>query len=172
MQIIPLTKGKVALVDDEDYERMILHKWHAHRSGSAYYARTNLRIENVWRTVYMHRLLLGISDDPAIQADHRNHNTLDNRRLNLRIASRAQNQQNRRSLRVTASGFKGVYMTNKRKPFQARITVNGKRRSVGYFMTALEAARAYDAKAIELCGEYACLNFPDDATKAINSGGC
>ena len=101
----------------------------------------------------MHRQILGCQADQQI--DHRNHNTLDNRRSNLRLATPSQNAINRRK----AKGYKGV--SRVRDKWRATIgSVRKKeRRHLGYFPSAERAAKAYDAAAIEMYGEFALLNF-------------
>jgi hypothetical protein len=99
---------------------------------------------------------------PSSQIDHRDHDTLNNKWINLRLATYSQNQMNRKSTK-TASKYKGVYFYQQngwkfKKPWVAQIN----HKHIGVFATAEEAARAYDAKAIELYGEFSYLNFPTE----------
>jgi hypothetical protein len=110
------------------------------------------------KEVKMHRLIMGISD-PNIQVDHINGNTLDNRKINLRESNNATNHMNQSVRSDNKSGFKGV--SKRKNKWMARIGKNGKI-NLGTFNTPEEAAKAYDAKAKELFGEYAKLNFPDE----------
>ena len=105
----------------------------------------------------MHRLILGCG--PGEEVDHRNGNGLDNRRGNLRPATHALNQANVRRVRAK-SGFKGVsrWVRPSPRPWRAHITVKGRMKFLGAFATPEEAARAYDAAARELFGEFACTN--------------
>jgi hypothetical protein len=105
--------------------------------------------------------LLMTGEWPTVQVDHRNHDTLDNSWTNLRLATPSQNGMNKKGKRTSVSGYKGVHLATHpkwhiSKPWVAQI--GGKH--IGNFATAEEAARAYDAAALEAHGEYAYLNFP------------
>ncbi len=155
---IPLSRGLVAVVDDEDYGRLVsIGPWHAHRSGRNFYASRSAWVNGRCRTIRMHNLITG---QPYI--DHVNGNGLDNRRVNLRQATHIQNMRNRRTGSNNTSGFKGVGLHRGR--WQARIWVAGSMKSLGLFATPEMAARAYDAAAVELFGEFARLNLPDRIT--------
>jgi hypothetical protein len=94
--------------------------------------------------------------------DHANGDTLDNRKVNLRICTRADNKRNRGIPSNNTLGYKGVALTKSKKRYMARIgSGRGKHMYLGTYDTIEEAARAYDAKAKELFGEYAYLNFPN-----------
>lgn len=138
---IPLTNGKVALVDSGDYERVVQFKWNARldkRIGT-YYARRHSVQENYKRhTVTMHRFIMGLELGDTRTVDHINHDTLDNRRSNLRIATHAQNCINRKNNRVK-SGCRGVSFCNRDKAWIASITVNQKRIFLGYTRNFEEA---------------------------------
>lgn len=109
--------------------------------------------------VWLHRLVAGASG--RVFVDHINGNTLDNRRENLRLCSNQQNQWNSRRRSDNTTGFKGVCDSRRvANPFAARIKVQGKTRFLGMFPTAISAAKAYDAAAIEAFGEFANVNFP------------
>lgn len=159
---VPLTQGKFALVDDEDFGWICKYKWQY--GGGGYPMRgVNLGNRN-FITVYMHRLIMRAQPDE--QVDHVNSDTLDNRRMNLRIASRTQNRWNtgkrveevRGPTARSSSRFIGVSQRGGR--WEAKIMSNGVRYDLGHFNSEESAARAYDAKAIELRGEFARLNFP------------
>ncbi len=93
--------------------------------------------------------------------DHINHNGLDNRRANLRIVTHKQNGWNRRkTARKSTSRYKGVCWSKRERMWHVQIKKNGKQITIGYFLDEKAAARAYDAKADELFGQYAALNFP------------
>lgn len=147
---IPLGKsGLVALVDDADYHLVSAFVWHAHHSRTGVYARLALG-------PLMHTVLTGW---PLV--DHRNGDGLDNRRSNLRQADSSQNAQNRRGHAIATSQFKGVHWNRQRRKWIAEIGYRGVRTRLGAFVDEVAAARAYDAAAERLFGEYARLNFPE-----------
>lgn len=158
MKTIELTKGQVAMVDDECYERLSAMTWSASPSRGTYYARHTARINQRNVTVRMHRLILNAPEN--MQVDHINGNGLDNRRCNLRLCTQAENMRNKRKRSKNKSGFKGVCWHRKIKKWQAAILGNGERRYLGYFVDPADAARAYDKAATELHGAFALLNFP------------
>lgn len=164
---ITLTNGMKAVVDDEDYERLSRFNWRAQESNNGvwYAYRLSGRDEAGKRhLMMMHRAVLGLAPgDPVV--DHRDHNGLNNRKANLRLASHSQNQQNRRR---KAGKFVGVHWHTQRNRWQARIREGQKTHSLGMFDTAEEAARARDAAAIRLRGEFAVLNFPEYAGRDSN----
>ena len=155
MQKIPLTQGKFALVDDADYEWLSKWKWWArmNRSKRFYAARHRKH-----RAIYMHREIM--KPPKGMQVDHINHDTLDNRRCNLRICTHTQNMQNKKSYKGSSSKYKGVSWDKEHKNYRADITYKGKRIHLGHYTNEKDAARAYDNKAIELFGAFAKLNLP------------
>lgn len=151
---IPLTRGLVTIVDDEDYEWLSQWKWFADTHG---YGIRNSGTRPSRSLVKMHRELLAAPR--GTQVDHINGNRLDNRRENLRLCSNTENQRNLTRLRPgKSSSHKGVSWYKKTQKWRAQITFSQKVILIGYFATELEAARAYDAKAIELFGEFARTN--------------
>lgn len=160
---VSLTKGKFAKVDAADYEWLSRWKWSAHliTSSGAYYARGfDIRSEpGSNKRIYMHRLILGLESGDRREADHWNHDTLDNRRLNLRLASSANNKTNRRA--YGDSGYKGV--RKQRKRWRAEITINSKNHYLGLFITPEEAHAAYCAAATLHYGEFACVEGRNNA---------
>lgn len=159
MKEIPLTQGKVTLVDDADYEWLSRFKWKLlipnKRNHNLYAYRQvckNGKVSNIW----MHREILGTPE--GFDTDHINHDGLDNRRANLRIATIPQNHWNQRHIKKTNSGFKGVHWSKTNKQWIARICLNGKRLFLGGFRDRIEAAKAYNEAAIKFCGGFARLN--------------
>jgi hypothetical protein len=158
---VPLTKGYVALVDADDYERVLSlgrGRWTADvRPHGAVYARKNVRDETgKIRKLYLHTFVTGW---PLV--DHVNGNPLDNRRANLRQASKQQNGQNKRRYSSNKSGYTGVSWNKRNRRWIAAIAPAGRQIHLGCFDSREEAARAYDVAAREYFGEFARLNFPD-----------
>jgi hypothetical protein len=168
---IPLTQGQCAIVDEQDYERLSQHKWHARWNPytRSYYAFRSATVhlppdgKSVKRSIPMHREVLGLESEDRRQVDHHDHNTLNNTKENLRAASRSQNQHNARGHADGSSGYKGVHWHSARNSWVARIYVNGVEQHLGMFDSAEDAARAYDAAASKHHGEFAYLNLPNAA---------
>ena len=155
MKRIPLTQNQFALVDDVDFEELSKHKWYA---SKLHYGGFVAKRHKKGKVLLMSRVIMDAPKDK--QVDHRNHDTLLNCRYNLRLCTNAQNHYNQRS-RGGASKYKGVYFYKPTRKWQGQIKCNYKKQHLGYFDTEIEAAKAYDAKAIELFGEFARLNFGD-----------
>lgn len=149
---ISLTQGYSAIVDDEDYEWLSQHKWAVKDSRGKRYATRALGSRGKQITIWMHRLIMNCPG--GMEIDHINGDSLDNRRDNLRIVTRAQNLRNRKTFKNSKSGFKGVVYN----------PINGKWKVIinfGTYDTAEEAAKAY-VKAIEkLFGVAAKLNISE-----------
>lgn len=166
---VPLTKGQVALVDREDYERIASLSWYAvmDKCTKTFYAIKDVPGSSAYSgRTYMHRMIMG---DPAgILIDHRDPSqTLDNRKSNLREASKQQNQCNQRIRSDNTSGFRGLrYHRGRMKPWNVRVNLNGKSTSHGYYEDKIFAAKVYDRVARELHGEFARLNFPEEPDAA------
>lgn len=144
-RVVPLTQGKYALVDEEDYERVMEYNWNiCNTYGNGLIGGSR---------VFMHRFIMDVTD-PKIKIDHINHNPLDNRKVNLRTCTQKENIWNSRP--NSQRKYKGISKRESGK-FLAMAGIH----RLGQFNTAEEAARAYDAKAKELYGEFAYLNFKD-----------
>ncbi len=159
---IILRNGNKTIVDDEDFERISKLSWNQNFYGyvCSYVnagTRTNKTGNVVTKSklVYLAREILQAGNKE--QVDHINHDKLDNRRSNLRIANHTQQKMNRRMFSNNKSGFKGVVFERGR--YKATISINGKKVHIGVFDTPIEAAKAYDEKAKVYYGEFACLNF-------------
>lgn len=154
MKKIKLTKDKFAIVDDEDFEYLNQWKWlfdrYASRQEGNYEKGTR-------KMIYMHRLIMKTPD--GFDTDHINGNKLDNRKENLRIVTRQLNNANARIAKNNKLKFKGIWFSKRLNKYTASIGFNYKIIHLGCFTSAIEAAKAYDAKAKELFGEFAYLNF-------------
>lgn len=145
MKCIPLTQGKLAVVDDEDYEWLSSFKWHYNEAAGA-------RRKVNGKHVLMHRVIMG--SPSGLDVDHRDHDRLNNRRSNLRVATRSQNQANRSlTLKGTATNVKGVTFHNGK--YEVKTSVHGHEIYVGRFDSLVEARAAYIEAAIEHHGEFA-----------------
>jgi len=153
MKEIELTRGKVALVDDENFEYLNQWKWMARESGNNYYAVRGVRKNRKLQNIAMHRIIMNTSNE--LQVDHIDHNGLNNQKSNLRNCTEIQNLRNR--IPYGRSKYLGVSM--EKLHFRARISINNKRVHLGSFQNEIDAAIAYDTKAKELYKEYANLNF-------------
>lgn len=152
---VVLTKGKVALIDSADAERVEGISWHYMGVG---YAATNQSHKAGSRgVIYLHRFILDAQEGEFV--DHANRDRLDCRRSNLRIAEFGQNVHNS-TRKPGSSGYFGVSKRSDGKKWCASIRVNGKSIHLGSFESAEVAARAYDESATLHYGEFALLNFP------------
>jgi hypothetical protein len=151
---VPLTQGKVAHIDPEDWPLIEPYRWYAARtqSGNWYAHATPLDGDRRKAKVKMHNLILGRK-----WVDHWDENGLNNRRANLRPCTNAQNQQNV-SGRGGASQFKGVSWFSRYGKWKVAFNCDGKTHFVGYFDDEVTAAKMYNAAAARLAGEFARLN--------------
>jgi hypothetical protein len=155
MKRIKLRYGKYAIVDEELYETLRKFKWYAVQNPKTgkWYA---VRYEH-GKGISMHRQLLRAPRSK--QVDHVNGNGLDNRRSNLRLATSAQNAQNRDKYKTNTTGYKGVSQQKGRRKFRAQIYANRKAIYLGWYDTAQEAALAYDRAVPIYHEEFGCTNF-------------
>lgn len=150
MKQIPLTKNKFALIDDEDFERVSQRKWSCGSKGhgpqtagpGAY-------------PIAMHKFIL--EDYSSQLYDHINRNPYDNRRCNLRKATKSQNSMNRGLPKHNKSGYKNIHWYKSRNQWRVYLTVNGNWKSIGYFNDLNDAILARDKALREYHGEFACL---------------
>lgn len=149
---IALSKGLYALVDAEDLDLVSSFRWHAKHSKGNWYASTRIDGD----TVFMHNLILGWRK--GFEVDHVDRNGLNNLKSNLRHSTLSQNRANVSLRKDNNTGFKGVSFNKAAKKWIAYINKDKKRKHLGFYITAKEAARAYNIAAFELFGEFAWLN--------------
>lgn len=167
--LIPLTQGQFAKVSPHRYEELRKYKWQAwwSRTTKSFYAMrgeyTGTRVQHY----KMHRQILGLTKGDGKIGDHWNHDTLDNRDSNLRVADKFQSARNRRRQKSNTTGYKGVYaerVASGKMRYVSYISLNGKIKKLkthAYTPEGLiEGARQYDQAALKIHGEFAHLNFP------------
>lgn len=160
---IRLTECKFAIVDPQDFYWLNNFYWlTVGKRNNLYAARLIRTPSGRLNAILMHKQIL---DAPAgLLVDHRNTNSLDNRRANLRLATPSQNSCNsRRDKSNTYSRYRGVSFSKRKQKWFAAIRVNGKKIWLGYFDNEIDAARAYDKAALEYHKDFAQLNFPENA---------
>jgi hypothetical protein len=157
MKEIKLNLGFVAIIDDDDYPNISLNKWFIDFKGNVTYAVRNEMTLGKSRKIYMHRVVMGARKGQVV--DHLDYNGLNNQKNNLRICTHGQNLQHHYS---AWGELPYIGVVRKREKFHARIVFNKERFCLGCYFTMEEAARVYDRKAIELYGEFAYLNFPEE----------
>lgn len=148
MKEIKLTKGKIAVVDDEDFESLNKFKWLSYNRYAARATYVTGDGKQTW--IFMHRFLKNCPKN--LQVDHINRNTFDNRKCNLRIATHQQNSFNH-----PGYGNRGITkITNRplKKPYCVRLMINGKGLYFGYYKTIKEAKKVWKSKAKEYYGEF------------------
>jgi dipeptidase D len=166
---IYLSEGEYAIVDQEDYCRFGAFKWCATGDDECVYAARIIKktVAGRVKAVYLHREIM--RPPRGLLVDHRNNNTLDNRRANLRLATHSQNACNSNS-RIdkskTVSRFRGLVFLKRKKKWGARIGYQGKVMWLGSFNNEIDAARAYDNAAKQYHGEFAKLNFSEEIERS------
>jgi hypothetical protein len=158
--ISPKYGSHTVLFDDEDLDLIKKYRWSIWRSyNGKFYAFHSWKREGKEVSIKMHRLIMGVQDNRTPLVDHRDGDTLNNKKENLRMAAHSQNSMNRGKTSKNNCGYKGV---SKKTPnrYQAAITVNGKRYYGGLFEDPIDAAKKYDEMALKYHGEFAYFNFP------------
>lgn len=164
MKEIQLAEGKVALVDDEDFEYLNQWRWSVCKRPNTCYAFRYITVNKKIARIWMHRLILGLIDS-KILGDHIDHNGLNNQRSNIRESTHSENSMNRMSYKGSTSKYLGVYLhTCKQrgrvyKKWRAEIGANKKKIFIGNYKTEEDAARAYNEAAKKYHGEFANLNI-------------
>jgi HNH endonuclease len=152
---IKLTQGKVALIDDEDYDRISRYNWMASNEHGVWYAVAKIKKNGIWTNLKMHRFLMSAKEDEIV--DHRDHDGLNNQKANLRRCTQSQNLSNQRKTRGI-SKYKGLYFRKECNLWYAGAKSGNIRLRRGGFSSEEAAALAYNEIARELHGEFACLN--------------
>jgi hypothetical protein len=160
---IPLTQGKYAIVDPEDYDRLSKYKWYAARCKNIFYAGRNSRPAKGRKRLYIKMHTAVLKPPRGFIIDHINRNGLDNRKANLRIVTYAQNSLNRpyKKRPDSPSKYKGVTWHKAQRKWAVQICYNNIHKNVGYFHDEIEAAKAYDKAAKKHHKDFAVLNFPN-----------
>lgn len=150
---VPLTRGYTATICAEDAAIVAGYHWRAKVDKKTVYAVTSVLVDGCRKVLSMHRLILG--NPKGAQVDHRDTDGLNNVRSNLRLATHAENQQNKTPYKNNTTGAKGIYWDARVERWRARIAYNSKRKSLGYFATKDEAQKAYADAASQLHGDFA-----------------
>ena len=166
---IYLGEGYWTKLDQADYYRLRKYKWIVYgngNSGQNLYA-VRLKLDDTYKTTIlsMHREIMN-PQNGSILVDHRNCASLDNRRSNLRFATRSENMRNCRKRKNTTSQFIGVWFRKKYGKWESVISHNRKKTLLGRFENEVAAARAYDEAAKKYYGEFARLNFPPESVES------
>lgn len=170
MKYIELTQGKRAIVDDADYDWLMQWKWHAAKGRSTWYAsRFVVKSEGKRTTLAMHRHIL--SAKKGQWTDHRNHDGLDNQRMNIRLCTPAENNRNRKKKTGCTSKYKGVSWCTRQGCWLVVIRHKGNDTFLGSFSVEEDAGRAYNKAATEFFGEFAWLNQIKTSCKENNHVG-
>jgi len=154
---IYLSRDKWALIDKKNYKKVSKHTWHAKYKNGNWYAETSIKINNKYRCVLLHRLILGI-DDPKIFVDHIDHNGLNDMEINMRKCSNTENQWNQIPRTGVSSIHKGVYLDKSTGKYVSYIKRNGKIERLGYFEKERDAGAESNKALLKYHKEFAHLN--------------
>ncbi len=149
---IPLTQGYETVINVSDLPVAEGFNWRVAKIGRSTYALRINPLDPKRGSIRLHRAIMG--EPEGLEVDHIDGDGLNNRRENLRLATRAENMRNRKTPSNNTSGFKGVIRVEWRKKWQARIVLNGKRKQLGYFDTPQDAHKAYCDGAKAIHGEF------------------
>lgn len=159
MKEIQLTQGKVALVDDEDYDLLNQFKWQAREDGNTYYAiRSKKKPGEKKLSILMHRFIVYGEGCIGPRVDHAKNDGLNNQRNNLRPCTNVENCRNANPQKNATSKFKGVYYHKKNRKYVVQICVNYKQEYLGIYESEREAAEKYNEAAKKYFGNFAKLN--------------
>lgn len=158
MKTLQLSQGKIAKVDDDDFEWLSRWKWHMHNRG--YAVRNALLNESGPKSIRMHRAIMNAPE--GVEVDHIDHDKLNNQKNNLRLCTRAENMGNTLIRKDNTSGYKGVDFYKKYKRWRAKIRKDNQLIHIGFFDDPISAAKAYDEMAKKLFGQFANINFGEE----------
>jgi len=162
MKQIPLTQGKFALVDNEDYERVNQYKWHLRHNRRTQYGIRTIWVKGKFKKIFMHNFIMNFSSS---KVDHRDCDGLNNQKSNLRFATKSQNNMNQRKRIGCTSRYKGICWRNDCKKWRVQVVLHGKLIYSNHFLSERNAARAYDVVAKKHFGKFARLNFTNQVLK-------
>ena len=162
--VVKTGRGYHCVLDIEDEKTWDKFPWQYNKTTQEFMFQRGSALLGFTR-YKLSRFLLGVNN-PDECVDHINGDRFDNRKCNLRICTKAENNRNKvKTQNKTTSKYKGVYWERSCNRWRVQMEKNGRRYNVGVFKDEVEAAKAYDKKALELYGEFACLNFPTDSKK-------
>ena len=157
---IQLTQGKVAIVDDEDFDYLNQWKWFANNHNGKFYVGRSITVsKNKKIRIYMHRFIM--KPEKVMVIDHLDSNPLNNQKNNLRICTHAENMRNSKINTNNKSGYKGVSFQENRNNYRASIKFNNKTINIGNYIDPIDAARAYNEAALKYHKEFAHINKID-----------
>lgn len=146
------------LVDDEDFEELSKYKWNFYKNKNILYVKRHIKINGVSTSLKMHRSIMGLKNNDKLIVDHINHNSLDNRKINLRVCKQSDNCKNKTSHKNSSSKYLGVYFNKNSNKWQSQICTNKKIIYLGIYLIEEDAAKAYNEAALKYHGEFANLN--------------
>ncbi len=154
MKLIPLTRGKFAQVDDDDFERLSKFRWHAAPDGATFYAARGIRLPGNRTEIFrMHRDIM--NPPSGMMVDHIDHDGLNNQKSNLRSCTKSQNMRNRRGAQKNSkSGYRGVVLQKRTGRWLANIQFDGKLIFLGTYDSILDAASSYSTANKKYFGEF------------------
>jgi hypothetical protein len=160
MKEIQLTQGKVALVDDEDFEYLNQFRWFSNNMNGKFYVGRYITVSKYKQIrISMHRFIM--KPEKGMVIDHLDRNPLNNQKNNLRICTHSDNMRNCKISIKNTSGYKGVSFVKKNNTYKSAIKFNKRTIYLGYYIDPIDAARAYNTAAIKYFGEFAHLNKID-----------
>ena len=164
-RLIRMAQPRYAKVDPADYKRLREYEWFTMKGKNTFYARGRVAISKTGKEklTSLHQKIIEVPKGMVV--DHINHDGMDNRRANLRAATRAQNIRNRKKFaKSSGSKYKGIYWKKKTRKWEASITFERKKIFLGCFRNEVDTAKAYDRAARKYHGEFASLNFPESGS--------